>query len=91
MSPLDALEEGDIEFLRDVGEAGDFVGARAFGEELAAARPERFFHLWMVESACAWLGKMAGVKRGLWGFEGIVRLETQPLKTVSAASSSYAT
>jgi hypothetical protein len=32
-----------VEDLRDVAEAGDFVGSRAAGEELAALGPEGFF------------------------------------------------
>lgn len=36
-------EQRGVEDLWDVGEAGDFVGSRAAGKELAVARPEGFF------------------------------------------------
>ena len=42
--PRDVLEHADVELLRDVAEAGDFIRAGAAGEELAAgAVPEAFF------------------------------------------------
>ena len=36
-------QHGGVEDLRDVAEAGDFVGARTLGEELAVSLPEGFF------------------------------------------------
>lgn len=44
MSPFYSLQERDIELLRDIREAGDFISTWSFGEELAGPSPERFFH-----------------------------------------------
>lgn len=42
--PANALEETDVEFLRNVAEARDLVVPWSSGRELARLRPERFFH-----------------------------------------------
>ena len=44
MSPLNALKEVDVEFLRYITESGDLIGSWPSCSKLARLCPERFFH-----------------------------------------------